>query len=81
MFYKEKYIAAFSEERDSTHFQQVHDSKEEANQFLRTSHSQAVWKESGGWHENGAVPQHYVLPKYKDIVAGCAVVMAKKGQC
>ena len=46
-----------------------------------TSYSKAEWKEFGGWNENGAIPQHYILPKYKDIVADCAVVMAKKGQC
>ena len=84
MFYKEKSIAAFSEESDPTHVQQVYgtnDSKEEANQFLWTSYSKAVWREFGGCNENGAIPQHYILPKYKDIVADCAVVMEKKGQC
>ena len=81
MFYKEKYIAAFSEESDPTHFQQVYDSEEEAKQFLWTSYLKAEWMEFGGWNENGAIPQHCILPKYKDIVADCAVVMAKKGQC
>ena len=83
MFYKEKYIAAFSEESDPTHFQQVHDSDEEANQFLWTSYPKAVhvWREFAGWNENGAIPQHYILPKYMDIVAECAQGMAKKGQC
>ena len=84
MFYKEKYIAAFSEERlesDHTHFQQVNDTEEETKQFQWTSYSKAVWRKFGGWNENGAIPQHYILPKYKDIVADCAVVMAKNGQC
>ena len=81
MFYKEKYIVAFSEESDHTHFQQVYDTEEEAKQFLWTSYSKAVWREFGGWNENGAIPQHYILPKYKDIVADCAMVMAKKRQC
>ena len=81
MSYKEKCIAAFSEERDPTHFQQVYDSKEEATLFLWTLYSPAVWKELGGWHGNCAIPQHYRLPKYKDIVADCDVVIAKKGQC
>ncbi len=80
MFYKEKYIAAFSEESDPTHFQQVYDSEEEATQFLWTSYSKAEWTEVKGLNENGAIPQHYILPKYKDIVADCAVVMEKKGQ-
>ena len=81
MLYKKKHIAAFSEESDPTHVQQVYDDEEEATQFLWTSHSRAVWKDFGGWNENGAVPQHYILLKYKDIVADCAVVMAKKCQC
>ena len=84
VFYKEKCIAAFSKESGPTHFQQVYDSEEEAKQFLWTLYSQAVWKEFGGWHENGAtvaIPQHYILPKYEDMVAACAVVMAKKGPC
>ena len=61
MFYKEKYIAAFSEESDPTHVQQVYASEEEAKQFLWTSYSKAVWRECGGWNENGAhaIPQHY----------------------
>ena len=42
VFYKEKCIAAFSEESDPTHFQQVCDSEEEAKQFLWTSYSEAV---------------------------------------
>ena len=82
MVYKEKCIAAFSEESDPTHVQQVYDTEEEEKQFLWTSTcSSAVWKEFGGWNKNGAIPEHYILPKYKDAVADCAVVMAKKGQC
>ena len=80
MFYKEKCIAALSEESDPTHFQQVYDSDEEAKQFLWTLYSKAVWRELGGWNKNGAIPQHYILPKYMTIVADCAVVMVKKGQ-
>ena len=79
MFYTEKYTAAFSEESGSTHFQQVHEEK--ATQFLWTLYLKAGWKEFGGWNENGAIPQHCILLKYKDILADCAVVMAKKGQC
>ena len=81
MLYKAKCITAFSKESDPSHFQQVYDSEEEAEQFLRTSYSKAVWREFGEWHENGAIHQPYILPKYMDIVADCAVVMAKKGQC
>ena len=72
MFYKEKYTAAFSEESDPAHFQQVYDTEEEAKQFLWTSYSKALWKEFGGWNEDGCIPQHYILPKYKDTMADWA---------
>ena len=45
------------------------------------SYNKASWKSFGGWNISGCIPQHYILPKYKDIVADCAEVMAKKGQC
>ena len=86
MFYKEKFIAAFSEESDPTHFQQVYDTEEEAKQFLwsvdfvfKGCMERVWWLERNCW--GGATPQQYTLPKYKDMLADCAVVMAKKGQC
>ena len=63
-----------------THWGVAVPSEEEAKQFLWTSYSGAVWRGFGGWNKNGAIPEHYILPKYKDIVADCAVVMEKKGQ-
>ena len=32
-------------------------------------YAEALWKDCGGWNKNGAIPQHYILLKYKDIVA------------
>ena len=58
----------------------VYANEEDANQFLWTSYSEALLKDFGGWNEDDAIPQHYLLPKYKDIVADGAVVMAKKRQ-
>ena len=33
-----------------------------------------------GENQFGCIPQHFILPKNKDIIADCAKVMAKKGQ-
>ena len=60
---------AFSELVDPAHFEQVYDSVEEAEQFLRDSYDKAGWKGMGGWNRSGCIPEHYILPKYKDIVA------------
>ena len=60
---------AFSELADPAHFEQVYDSVEEAEKFLRDSCYKAVWKGMGGWNSSGCIPEHYILPKYKDIVA------------
>ena len=81
MLYKEKYIAAFSETSDPNHFVKVYDNEDEAVKFLWDSYNKASWKSFGGWNFEGCIPQHYILPKYKDIVADLAEVMAKKGQC
>ena len=81
MLYKEKYIAAFSETSDPNHFVKVYDDEDEAVKFLWDSYNKASWKSFGGWNISGCIPQHYILPKYKDIIADCAEVMAKKGQC
>ena len=45
------------------------DSVEEAEQFLQDSYDKAGWKVLGGWNSSGCIPEHYILPKYKDIVA------------
>jgi hypothetical protein len=69
MLYKEKYIAAFSETSDPNHFVKVYDDEDEAVKFLWDSYNKASWKSFGGWNMSGCIPQHYILPKYKDIVA------------
>ena len=48
--------------------------------FLWDSYNTATWKLFGGWNQVDCIPQHYILPKYKDIIADGAEVMAKKGQ-
>ena len=62
---------AFSELVDPAHFEQVYDSVEEAEQFLRDSgcYDKAGWKGMAGWNSSGCIPEHYILPKYKGIVA------------
>ena len=59
----------------------VYDNEDEDEQFLWGSYSIATWKSFGGWNQFGCIPQHYILPKYKDIIADCAEVMpiAKEG--
>ena len=62
-------LDAFSELADSAHFEQVYDSVEEAEKLLRDSYNKAGWKEMGGWNSSGCIPEHYILPTYKVIVA------------
>ena len=64
-----KYVDAFRELVDPAHFEQVYDSVDEADQFLRGSYDKAGWKNLGGWNNSGCIPEHYILPKYKVIVA------------
>ena len=54
---------------DPAHFEQVYDSVEEAGQFLRDCYDKAGWKGMGSWNDSGCIPEHYILPKHKDIVA------------
>ena len=46
-----------------------YDSVEEAEKFLRDSYNKAEWRGMGNWNDSGCIPEHYILPKYKDIVA------------
>ena len=64
-------MEAFSELVDPAHFEQVYDSVEEAEQFLRDSYDKSGWKGMGSWNQSGCIPgrEHYILPKYKGIVA------------
>ena len=77
---KEKYVAVFSEASDPIDFAKVSDTEGEAEQFLWDSYNKATWRSFGGWNQFSCIPQHYILPKYKGIIADCAKVMAKKGQ-
>ena len=52
-----------------------------AEKFLRDSYNKAEWRGLGSWNDTGCIPEHYILPKYKDIVADCAEVKRKKGTC
>ena len=72
-------MEAFSELVDPAHFEQVYDSVEEAEQFLRDSYGKARWRGMGSWNDAGCIPEHCIIPKYKDIVADWAEVRAKKG--
>ena len=80
--YKEKHIASFSEASGPIHFAKVYDTEDEAEQFLWDSYSKATisWRSFDGWNQFDCIPQHYILPKYKDIIADCAEVVANKGQ-
>ena len=62
-------MEAFSELVDLAHFERVYDSMEDAQQFLCNSCEKAGWKKMGSWNDSGCIPEHYILPKYKDIVA------------
>ena len=64
-------MEAFSELVDPAHFEQVHDSVEEAAQILRDSYNKAGWKGVDSWNDSGCIQchEHYILPKYKYIVA------------
>ena len=58
----------------------MYDSVEEAEQFLRDSYEKAGWKGLGSWNHSGCIPERYIIPKYKAIVADRAEVRAKKGR-
>ena len=60
---------AVSELVDPAHFERVYALVEEAEQFLRDSYDKAGWKGMDGWNNSGCIPEHYILPKYKDILA------------
>ena len=78
--HKEKYSAAFSKANDPNHFAEVYDNEDEAVEFLWGSYNKVTWRSFSGWNLSGCIPQHYRLPKYKDIIADCAEVIATKGQ-
>ena len=62
-------METFCEKRDPGHFSREFDSEEACLAAMKSEYDGAVWKKLGGWNSNGRIPQHYILPKYKDIVA------------
>ena len=45
------------------------DGSDEAEDWLSRECEQAGWGDVGTWCENGKVLEHYILPKYKDVIA------------
>ena len=80
LLYYEKYITTFGHEADPVHFEVRHDSEENALCAIKSEYKKASWSMMGKI-ANGSIPQHYMLPKYKDIIVPCEEVMQKKGPC
>ena len=81
VLYKEKYIAAFSDESDPNQFANVYDNEDEAVKFLWDSYTTSTGKSFGGWNQFGCIPQHTYCQSVRIIIIpDCAEVMAKKGQ-
>ena len=79
--YGEKYAAAFSEQSDPAHFEKCFDSEEECVAAMRKDYKSVNWRYFGDWDYSGSIPEHYIMPKHKDIVADCSEVYRKKKQC
>ena len=69
MLYEKKYIAAFSELAHPEHFERVFESVQQAEDHLRSEYDRAAWKVLGQYASNSKLPEHYMLPKYKDVIA------------
>ena len=54
-------------------------SEADAVDSMRHHYVAKGWEKFGGFYGNGGLPVPYILPKYKDVVADCATVHAKKG--
>ena len=67
--YEKKYIAMFCEKLNPSHFEKRFGSVDEAEDWLSRECEKARWGDLGTWYENGKVPEHYILPKYKDVIA------------
>ena len=59
----------FSEQLNPSHFEKRFDSVEEAESWLSRAMEQARWGDLATWLDDGMVPEHYILPKYKDVIA------------
>lgn len=79
--FQDSYKTAFSEAADPAHYEKAFDTEDQAVEFLWTEYRKASWKHLGAFRAHGTIPVHYQLPKYKDIVADCEKVKAKKGVC
>ena len=60
-------------------FRRSLESEEACLLAMKSDYDKAKWNKLAAWKAGGSIPQHYILPKYKDIVAKCEDVMAKKG--
>jgi hypothetical protein len=67
--YESKYVETFCEEKDPGHFSREFESEEECLKTMKSEYNGATWSKLGDWKKAGRIPQHYILPKYKDIVA------------
>ena len=67
--YEKKYIAMFCEKLNPSLFEKRFDSLEEAEDWLCHESERARWGDMGTWFVDGKVPEHYILPKYKDVIA------------
>ena len=59
----------------------MYDSVEEVEKVLQDACSKAGWRGMGSWNDSGCIPEHYahyILRKYKAIVANWAEVRANK---
>jgi hypothetical protein len=85
VLYEAKYLKTFCEETDLGHFSCDFESEDDCLKAMKLAYSGGKWKTLGGWREHGQIPQHYILPKYKDtcidLIADCSEVMMKKGTC
>ena len=59
----------FCEKLNPDAFERVFNSVDEAEAWLRQSQDGSVWGELGTWNDDGCLPEHYILPKYKDVIA------------
>jgi hypothetical protein len=81
VLYEAKYLKTFCEEIDPGHFSCDFENEDDCLKAMKLAYNGGKWKTLGGWRERGQIPQHYILPKYKDIIAECSEVMKKKGTC
>ena len=67
--YEKKYLAMFCEKLNPSLFEKRFDSLEEAEDWLCHESERARWGDMGTWFADGKVPEHCILPKYKDVIA------------